>query len=264
MLEADRLKHILDGFRPLPERTVQSLQNSLLMRYNQESNAIEGNSLTLVETKVLLEQGVTAKGKPFKDHLDVINHQEAIYYLMDLVKNKEPLSERIIKDFNSLLLKGTKDEREAGVYRTVPVTLEGSEHIPPQPYLLQKKMEDLIISNDDRTDPDIMHPIERIARLHADFVGIHPFVDGNGRTGRLIMNLELLKNGYPLAVISVNDRADYYQALSQADHGNYQAIENVIHNAVCKTLTWELDVVHPDWRDELSVKPDEPDIELDL
>ena len=243
----EELRIILDSKRPLDVNTVKSLEKDFMIRYNQSSNAIEGNQLTLIETRVLLENGLTAKGKPFKDHLDIINHQEAIYYLLDIVKDKEPLSERQIKVFNALLLKNTEYERDAGQYRSVPVTIHGAEHIPPQPYLLQNAMEQLILDNEQNKiagKPDI----ERIAELHARFVHIHPFIDGNGRTGRLMMNFELIKSGYPVAIIEPTDRVRYYEALSRADKGNFSDITHLIKSAVQRSLEKTLAVVYPEWK----------------
>ncbi|TCV83324.1 Fic family protein [Testudinibacter aquarius] len=176
MDSVEQLKKILDTKRPLDPITAQSLQDDFMIRYNQASNAIEGNQLTLIETRVLLENGMTAKGKPFKDHLDVINHQEAIYYLLDIIKNKEPLSERHIKEFNTLLLKSTKYEMYSGKYRSVPVMIQGAKHIPPQPYLVQNEIDRLLEKNA-RDKEEGRADLERIAELHANFVRIHPFVD---------------------------------------------------------------------------------------
>ena len=198
----DYYKNILDEYRPLNQKVLQQIEQGFLVKYNQQSNAIEGNSLTIFETRVLLESGITANGKPFKDHLDILNHQEAIYYLNDLVKERKILSEAIIKDFHYLLLQKTDNAREAGKYRTMPVVIQGAEHLPPQPYLIASKMEELIEWNNKKQS---LHPIERIAQLHNRFVGIHPFIDGNGRTGRLIMNFELLKSGYQIAIIKLNN-----------------------------------------------------------
>ncbi|PJG82637.1 Fic family protein [Caviibacterium pharyngocola] len=247
MNSVEQLKKILDTRRPLDPITSKSLQNDFMIRYNQASNAIEGNQLTLVETRVLLENGITAKGKTFKDHLDVINHQEAIYYLLDLVKDKEPLSERHIKEFNALLLKSTKDEIYSGKYRSVPVMIQGAKHVPPQPYLVQNEMDRLLEKN--TKDKEVGKPdLERIAELHADFVRIHPFVDGNGRTGRLIMNVELMNAGYSIAIIEPTEREDYYNALEQADEGNYKPITHLLTESVQRSLERELQVVYPDWQ----------------
>ncbi|KMK51272.1 cell division protein Fic [[Actinobacillus] muris] len=246
------LLKMLNSKRPLDAITAQKLEEHFYLKYNQQSNAIEGNSLTLIETKVLLENGITAKGKPFKDHLDIINHRNAIYYLKDLIKENNPLSEKQIKEFNYLLLKGTDYEYSAGKYRNVPVMIGGSEHIPPQPYLVQTEMDNLLINYHQSTSAlphsDEFLDIKCIARLHADFVHIHPFTDGNGRTGRLLMNLELIKRGYPLAIISDSDRIEYYQALSQADKRNYEEIECFLLETIKRTLCDTLNVVFPDWQ----------------
>lgn len=246
----DVLINMLSSKRPLDPTTVKSIQDSFYMKYNQQSNAIEGNSLTLIETKVLLEDGITTKGKPFKDHLDIINHQNAIYYLQDIIKQKEPLSEKNIKEFNYLLLKGTDYEKQSGIYRTIPVMIQGTEHIPPQPYLIQSKMENLILDyNDNITNCNPSEKIDFIAKLHADFVHIHPFIDGNGRTGRLLMNLELIKNEYPLAIIAFDDRLDYYNALRKADKGDYEEIKKLVRKSVKKSICETLDVVFYNWKE---------------
>ena len=143
--ELEKLKKELDSYRPLPEETAKSLKGNLMLKYNQESNAIEGNSLTISETKVLLENGITAKGKPFKDHLDIINHQKAIEFLSDLVREKSVLSERDILDFHYLLLKGTENSDSAGAYRRVPVTIIGATHKTTPPFFIKNDMEDFVI-----------------------------------------------------------------------------------------------------------------------
>ncbi|TNG91430.1 Fic family protein [Pasteurellaceae bacterium USgator11] len=247
MDSVEQLKKILDTKRPLDPITAQSLQDDFMIRYNQASNAIEGNQLTLIETRVLLENGMTAKGKPFKDHLDVINHQEAIYYLLDIIKNKEPLSERHIKEFNTLLLKSTKYEMYSGKYRSVPVMIQGAKHIPPQPYLVQNEIDRLLEKNA-RDKEEGRADLERIAELHANFVRIHPFVDGNGRTGRLIMNVELMNAGYSIAIIEPMEREDYYNALEKADEGDYQPITRLLKDAVRRSIERELQVVYPEWQ----------------
>lgn len=236
----DNYKNILDEYRPLNQKVLQQIEQDFLVKYNQQSNAIEGNSLTIFETRVLLESGITANGKPFKDHLDILNHQEAIYYLNDLVKERKILSEAIIKDFHYLLLQKTDNAREAGKYRTMPVVIQGAEHLPPQPYLIASKMEELIEWNNKQQS---LHPIERIAQLHNRFVGIHPFIDGNGRTGRLIMNFELLKSGYQIAIIKAEQRADYYQALQLGDQGNYVMLTQVIAEAAIATMEHTLKII---------------------
>ena len=237
---------MLDSKRPLDPQTILSIQNHFFLKYNQQSNAIEGNSLTLSETIVLLKHGITAKGKPFKDHLDIINHQKAILYLQDCLDLSNNLSEKIISEFNYLLLKGTERDEYAGGYRQVPVMIEGSEHIPPQPYLIAKKMESLISQYNETALISGLDRIDLIANLHADFVHIHRFI---GRTGRLLMNFELMKHHYPPAIISLDERREYYEALASADKGDYLSIQDLVRDAVKNSTMEMLNVVFPDWRE---------------
>lgn len=243
--ELDQMRALLDKFRPLNQQVLQQIEADLMVKYNQQSNAIEGNSLDIFETRVLLESGITANGKPFKDHLDILNHQEAIFYLVDLVRENEPLSEKAIKNFHYLILQRTENEREAGKYRQIPVVIRGAEHQPPQPYLVEPQMEDLIQWNQ---QAQTLHPIARIAQLHSRFVAIHPFIDGNGRTGRLLMNLELMKAGFQVTILKAERRMDYYRALAQADEGNYQPITHFIAEAVKETMERTLNIIEPNWR----------------
>ncbi len=170
-------------------KNIRNLENDFQIKYIYNSNAIEGNTLTLKETKVVLE-GITIGGKTLREHFEVINHAETILYIEDMVKNKEELSEYVIKSIHSLILKNI-DNDNAGKYRNQNVIISGAEHIPPDYVLVQDKMEEFI--NWYKTCSNI-HPVLKAAKLHVDFVGIHPFIDGNGRVSRLIMNLELLKS----------------------------------------------------------------------
>lgn len=211
--DIDRLKATLDQHRPLDPAIVRNLREDLIVRWTYHSNAIEGNTLTLQETKVALE-GITIGGKSIREHLEAVNHKNAILLLEDLVQKNEPLTEWTLKSLHQLLLKGIDDDN-AGRYRTVNVRIAGAEHLPPDQVRVPELMEQFITWY--RTEAMALHPVERAARVHSDFVKIHPFVDGNGRTGRLLMNLELLKAGYPPAVLPVERRLAYYQALD-ADH----------------------------------------------
>lgn len=179
---------------------------------DNNSNAIEGNTLTLLETKVVLE-GITVGGKSLRGHLEVVNHKEAILYLEDIIRNKEPFSEWQIKNIYHLVLKGIND-KYAGNYRDQQVMISGAQHLPPAPFLLKEKMNEFIEWYS--TKAQELHPVERAAMVHIIFVGIHPFVDGNGRTSRLLLNLELMNNGYPPIVIKNANRLEYYSALDKA------------------------------------------------
>ena len=202
-------KH-LDSFRPLPPRTLQSLRDSIFLEWTYHSNAIEGNTLTLKETKVVLE-GITVGGKTLKEHFEVINHEQAIFYIEDIVHKKEPLTEWQIRNIHALILKNI-DDRNAGIYRRENVLISGAAHIPSDYVLVQDRMRELMAWY----DAGDLHPVETAAILHADFVKIHPFTDGNGRTARLLMNFELMKNGFPPVVIRKEDHLNYYESLDKA------------------------------------------------
>jgi Fic family protein len=210
------LKKCLDSFRPLNSSALQSLNQSLDIEYTYESNTIEGNSLTLVETDLVINKGLTIGGKPLVDHLEAINHQEAIYYIRDLAKNNIEISEREIKNIYAIILKSIQN-REAGAYRKSQVYInlqDGSKHEFPQPYIVPKLMEDFLIFLNENKDK--LHPVEMAAQLHQKLVNIHPFIDGNGRTSRLLMNLFLIQNDYTIAIINseMSKRKQYYQLLS--------------------------------------------------
>ena len=205
-------KEKLDSFRPLEKELVRNLRENLILNWTHHSNAIEGNTLTLQETKVVLE-GITIGGKSIREHFETLNHQEAIFYIENLVKEKEDLSQRQIKNIHSLILKNI-DNKNAGVYRSHNVTISGAKHIPCQALLVTEKMQKFIDWY--KKQSFHLHPIKRACLVHIKFVGIHPFADGNGRTSRLLMNLELLKNGYPAVVVPVEKRLAYYQALDLA------------------------------------------------
>jgi Fic family protein len=213
MLETlDRKKALLDEKRPLPKYTLKSLREKLLLEWTYNSNAIEGNTLTMNETKVVLE-GITVGGKTMREHLEVINHRDAIAFVENIVHKGEELSEWQIKNLHQLVLKGIDDDC-AGVYRDQQVFISGAKHTPPLHYLIKEKMEELM--NWYQNEAQTLHSIVRGAMLHAIFVGIHPFIDGNGRTSRLLLNLELMKAGYPPIVIKVDNRLAYYNALDKA------------------------------------------------
>lgn len=225
----DALKRQLDQHRPLPPVIVNNLREDLIVRWTYHSNAIEGNTLTLRETKVALE-GITIGGKSLREHLEAVNHRDAILMLEELVQKDEPLTEWTIKSLHHLILKGIDDDN-AGRYRRVNVRISGAEHLPPDQLVVPELMERFIGWY--RDEACKLHPVERAARVHSDFVKIHPFADGNGRTSRLLMNLELMKEGYPPAVLPVERRLDYYQALDE-DHvrGNREPFLGIISDVV--------------------------------
>ena len=209
--EVDSLKKELDSKRPIPKETLKSLRESINLEWTYNSNGIEGNTLTLRETQVVLE-GITVGGKSIKEHLEAINHEKAILFLDDLVKDNEPISEWNIKNIHGLILKDI-DNENAGRYRKENVTIKGATHIPPDYLKLPELMEKLILTYNTWSE---YHPIIQAALLHGELVKIHPFVDGNGRTSRLLMNLDLMNGGYNPVIIKKESRLKYYEALDKA------------------------------------------------
>ena len=215
--ECDTLKNRLSAIRPLPAEALKKIEDALAIEYTYESNRIEGNTLTLQETELVVNEGVTIAGKSMREHLEAINHAEAIDYIKDFARSGIEISERTIKEIHALILHGINRE-SAGRYRSVPVLISGSRHIPPQPYLIDKLMEDFMIRFREM-EGEKVHPVLIATYLHDELVRIHPFIDGNGRTSRLLMNLYLLRNGYVIVNLKGTDESKsvYYTAL-EASH----------------------------------------------
>ena len=207
--KVDELKTKLKSMRPLNETEIQRLRGEFIIENTYHSNAIEGNTLTLRETALILHEGVTIAEKPLKEHLETIGHRDAFKYILSLADTNANLTERIIKHIHSFVLMDDADNR--GVYRGVPVNILGAAHTPPQPYLVPVQMESLI--KEYKKMKRSYHIIEAIAEFHLRFEGIHPFIDGNGRTGRLILNLELIKAGLLPVNIKFADRRKYYDCI---------------------------------------------------
>ena len=206
--QIDRKKKKLDKMRHLTEGELERLHEEFIVEYTYNSNAIEGNTLTLRETDLVL-RGLTVDRKPLKDHMEAVGHKEAFDFVSELVKENGKINERIIKQIHYLVLADKKDDR--GVYRRIPVRIMGAAHEPVQPYLIEPKMEELLrnyLASEE-------HIVTKLARFHIEFEVIHPFIDGNGRTGRLIVNLELMKAGYPPIDIKFTDRIAYYNAFDE-------------------------------------------------
>lgn len=205
--QIERKRDRLASLRPLTQGEVERLAEEFLVDFTYNSNAIEGNTLTLKETAMVLE-GMTVDQKPLKDHLEAVGHRDAFLYVQDIASKEIPLSESVIKNIHSLVLMNRPDDK--GVYRRIPVHIMGAYTEPVQPYLIEPKMTELLKVNEERKNT--MTVIERVALFHLAFEGIHPFIDGNGRTGRLILNLDLIQNGYPPINVKFSDRKRYYDA----------------------------------------------------
>ena len=218
----DQKKIELDSRRPLTEGEVARLNEEFAVEYTYNSNAIEGNTLTLRETDMVL-RGLTIDQKPLKDHMEAVGHKEAFDFVRELVQSNVPMSERVIQQIHYLVLADKRDDR--GVYRRVPVRIMGAQHEPVQPYLIQPRMEQLML----RYAESAEHIVTKLARFHIEFEGIHPFIDGNGRTGRLLVNLELMKAGYPPIDIKFTDRMAYYKAFDEYHvHGDLAPMEKLL------------------------------------
>lgn len=232
----------IQSHRPLSGSLVQKLKEQFSIEMTYNSNAIEGNRLTLKETFLVINEGITVKGKSLKEHLEAKNHNEAIHYLYDLIEHdkRQTVSERLIRSLQQLVIKDLEDQ-EAGQYRKGNVIITGSTHRPPEAYEVPKLMEDLVVWI--RKNQSKLHPVELAALAHHKLVHIHPFTDGNGRTARLFMNLILMQKGYPLVVILKNDRQKYYRALDRADRGNSSEIEKLIAQSVERSMNMYLQVI---------------------
>lgn len=248
MLEARLLQRIdekkkeLDQLRPLPAAAVQRLHEQLMLEWTYHSNAIEGNTLTLRETQLILETGLTIGGKSLREHFEVINHREAILFVESLVALDEPVTPFQVRQIHALVLKSIDDEN-AGNYRQLPVRIAGATHQPPEAWELTR----LMTAWGDWLEGTAkqLHPVEQAALAHHQLAAIHPFIDGNGRTARLVMNLILLRHGFPPSVIRKENRRQYYRLLGQADAGNAKPFVNFIGREVDRSLLLYLEACTP-------------------
>ena len=202
----DDLQRELKKLRPLNPTELKRLRDEFMVENTYDSNAIEGCTLTLRETALILQEGITIAEKPLKEHLEAIGHKDAFEYVVSLTEQNAPLTEKVIKDIHTLVL--MNDSANRGIYRSVPVAILGAAHTPPQPYLVPVQMERLIAEYEDMKRDK--HIIEAASLFHLRFESIHPFIDGNGRTGRLILNFELIKAGLLPVNIKFADRRKYY------------------------------------------------------
>lgn len=237
--QINSFKKTLDSCRPLTPAEVEAIKEVFLVEHTYNSNAIEGNTLTLQETALVL-QGVTIDKKPLKDHLEAVGYKEAFQYIEELAKQDKDLSEYDIKSIHNLVLADRPEDR--GTFRRVNVRIAGALTNPVQPYLIEPKIEELL--NNYKVWSETMHIVERVAIFHLQFESIHPFIDGNGRTGRLIMNLQLIKEGLPAINIKFADRRKYYDAFDEYSRtGSTEAMINLVGEAVVSRLREMIDMI---------------------
>lgn len=229
---------------PIPPTVMAKIKEQFEIEMTYNSNAIEGNSLTLKETFWVITQGLTIKEKPLKDHLEAKNHKEALDFLYKLIEHdrKNTLSEHLIKQLHQLVVMDSQKDI-AGRYRDGDVYIGGADHTPPSHLEVPHAMHELVLSLQKRNPKQ--HVIEKAALAHHRFVHIHPFWDGNGRVGRLLMNIFILQAGYPLAIILMNDRKRYYRVLSLADNGKYAPLCEFVAQAVLRSLNIYLKILKP-------------------
>ncbi len=237
----------LQALRPLEPSQVRALEEKVIAVFDLEviatSNQIEGNSLTVRETEMVISKGLTISGKPLKDHLEAVNLHAAFIYIKTLAKNDEPVVGRLIRELHQMVLSRISDEW-AGIYRTVPVRISGAKHEPPHFLEVPTLMKEWENEKYDAA----LHPVQQAADIHARLVTIHPFVDGNGRTARLLMNLVLLRAGYPAIVIPSDStsRLAYYDALEKTQIGeDSQAFREFIATATDVMLDRYLETLDP-------------------
>lgn len=237
--QINSFKKTLDSCRPLTPAEVEAIKEVFLVEHTYNSNAIEGNTLTLQETALVL-QGVTIDKKPLKDHLEAVGYKEAFQYIEELAKQDKDLSEYDIKSIHNLVLADHPEDR--GTFRRVNVRIAGALTNPVQPYLIEPKIEELL--NNYKVWSETMHIVERVAIFHLQFESIHPFIDGNGRTGRLIMNLQLIKEGLPAINIKFADRKKYYDAFDEYSRtGSTEAMINLVGEAVISRLREMIEMI---------------------
>lgn len=217
--------------QPIPAQLWAEIRADWEITHTYHSNAIEGNTLTLPETKAILLDGITISGKPLREHLEAVNHREAMRLMWRLSQQATPLQESEILDLHRLILTGIQSDA-AEQYRTVRVRVAGSERIFPNPL----KVPDLMQQFVQNVNATKQHPVLQAADAHYELVAIHPFVDGNGRTARLLMNLLLMRAGYPPALLPLGSRADYYAALETANQGERQPFQAFIATRVMASL----------------------------
>ncbi len=231
----DEKKKRLDKYRPFPNAVVRNIQENLSLEWTYNSNSIEGNTLTLQETRMVLEDGLTVSGKSLREHFETVNHHDAIEYVEEIATTDYRLREIDILKIHGLVM-DRLDKEFAGRVRNAGVRITGANFVPPNAQKVPDLIEELVSWVNDR---DVkLHPVIMSALFHHRFIWIHPFFDGNGRTARLAYNLLLIKQGFPPAIILKVDRKKYYTALNEANNCNFEKLFFL----VCQALSRSLDI----------------------
>ena len=235
----------LGKLRPISEEGIKSIRERFDSIYTYNSNAIEGNTLTEGETILFLERGITIGGKSLKEHLEATNHKKAILHLYKTINKDELITEELIYELHSIVMKDILPEDQIGTYRKRSVIISGATKMPPVAQLLEKEMDDLIyIIN---KNPEKIPPVEFCARIHYQFEAIHPFSDGNGRTGRLLLNLMLMRYKFAPIIIKMKDRNSYLDALDNASKNKFDSLINLILKYEEESLDFFLEGLDPNY-----------------
>lgn len=232
----------LAGRASIPELTLQSYEQAFEIEYTHNSTAIEGNTLTLMETKVLLEEGISIGGKNLREIYESVNHQKAYRYVKECIAKGLTLDEKIVKDIHALLMDNIFT---GGIYRNVDVYISGAQHTPPSPNEMYRQVKNFYVDLSWKNSE--LNDIEYAAWTHAEFVKIHPFPDGNGRTSRLMMNYQLLAAGFPPISIAKENRLAYFNALEvYAVEGNLAPFADMTAELVVQQLDHYLGMISPE------------------
>ena len=226
-------KQHLQSSRPLPTIALNKIRESLSIEWTYNSNSIEGNTMSLRETQMVLQEGITVKGKSLREHFETHNHDKAIDYLYSVINEEYTLRSIDILSLHGLVLRSIEEDF-AGRIRNGGVRITGANFTPPNANKVPDLLDELI--DFINTNPLNLNAIELATIFHHKLVWIHPFFDGNGRTVRLSMNLLLMRCGFPPAIILKNDRKKYYEALNQANNGNYQKLTLLMCQSLERTL----------------------------
>ena len=219
--------------RPRPADVTEELRQRYEVSLTHHSTAIEGNTLTQSETQIVIEKGITIGGKSVREHLEVIGHKEALDFVIELASDQAHLGEREIREIHSLVMKGQANG-DSGRYRTLDVKAAGTDYVYPSHLKVPELMAEFVAWAGTPTE---VHPVDFAAEAHLRFVTIHPFRDGNGRVGRLLLNLMLLRKGYPIAVLPVTQRAEYIGALEVAQSGGgHEMLDHLVRASVARSF----------------------------
>lgn len=234
----EKRNFVKDNLHKLDKNVLEKYQETFDIDFTHNSTAIEGNTLTLLETKLVIEDKLSVGAKELREIYEIVNHNKAWNYVKKLVKEDKSLNDEIVKELHSLLMENIM---VGGIYRTVEVMITGAKHLPPKPENAYYDLKNFYVSLND----SIYNELDTAAYTHAEFVKIHPFIDGNGRTSRIIMNYQLLKNGFLPISIKKEDRLKYYEVLDEyAVNGNLEPFKNMIYELEEKELNFYIDAIN--------------------